>query len=511
MERKIIISVERQEKRIAIIDNGSLEQYFCERPDHTRLMGNIYKAKVESVVSGIQAAFINLGLKKNGFLYITDITKPLADYKEIIEEEAEELEPTRFKEDVSIQDVLRPNQEVLVQVVKDNISTKGPRLTTNISLPGRYLVLMPYQKCFGISKRIHNQEERERLRSIIKDFRLPRGAGLIVRTFAEDASKKELIRDFKYLMHLLKRINHNSKRQSSPALIHQEYDLISRVIRDYFSEDVETLIVDDKKEFVRISHFLKFLTPDLKSKLSFYAGKKPLFEEYNLEDSIERMHKRNVKLKSGGYIIIEPTESLISIDVNTGRFVKKGSLEETAFITNKEAAVEISRQLKLRDLGGIIIIDFIDMPQRHQRQKIFRLLLEALRSDRAKTKVLPVSDLGVLEMTRQRVGKSLESASSQTCCYCGGKGLVKSISTIAIEALRGIKKFLRKTENKELSVFLHPKVASYIFNQQRQEFTFLEEEYGAKINIEPDANQHLEDIRITKGFNGAQKDNRDFA
>ncbi|MCK4518973.1 MAG: Rne/Rng family ribonuclease [Candidatus Omnitrophica bacterium] len=499
MRRKIIISVERQEKRIAIIDNGSLEQYFCERPDHTRLMGNIYKAKVESVVSGIQAAFINLGLKKNGFLYITDITKPFADYKEIIEEEAEELEPTRFKEDVSIQDVLRPNQEVLVQVVKDNISTKGPRLTTNISLPGRYLVLMPYQKCFGISKRIHNQEERERLRSIIKDFRLPRGAGLIVRTFAEDASKKELIRDFKYLMHLLKRINHSSKRRSSPALIHQEYDLIFRVIRDYFSEDVETLMVDDEKEFVRISHFLKFLTLDLKSKLSLYTGKKPLFEEYNLEESIERIHRRNVKLKSGGYIIIEPTESLISIDVNTGRFVKKGSLEETAFITNKEAAVEISRQLKLRDLGGIIIIDFIDMPQRQQRQTIFRILLEALKSDRAKTKILPVSELGVLEMTRQRVGKSIESASSQTCCYCGGKGLVKSVATIAIEALRGIKKFLRKTESKELSVFLHPKVASYIFNQQSQEFTFLEEEYAAKINIEPDASQHLEDIRIENG------------
>ncbi|MDP8261069.1 MAG: Rne/Rng family ribonuclease [Candidatus Kappaea frigidicola] len=498
MKRKIIINVEKQEKRIAVVENGNLEQYFSERPDHKRFVGNIYKAKVDTVVSGIQAAFVNLGMKKNGFLYVSDITKPFGDYKEILEEEAEELEPTRFKENVNIKDVLRPGQEVIVQIVKDNISTKGPRLTTNISLPGRYLVLMPYQSCTGISKRIREPEERERLKNIIGGFRMPEGVGLIVRTLAEGASKRELIRDFKYLMRLMKRINYVSHRVACPALVHEEYDLVLRVIRDYFSEDVECLIVDNKKEYGRIYKFLNSLTPDLKSKLQFHQSEKSLFEEYKLEDQIEKITKRHVQLKSGGYIIIEPTESLISIDVNTGSFVKKGSLEETAYITNKESANEIVRQLKLRDLGGIIIIDFIDMNSRRHRQDIYKILLTSLKKDRAKTKVLPISELGVVEMTRQRVGKSLESAFSETCPYCKGKGLVKSNFTIAIEALRGIRKTLKSLNVGKIRVSLHPSVASYIFNELRCELNLLETEYNAKIVIEADTKEHIENVRITK-------------
>ncbi len=498
MKRKIIINVEKQEKRIVVMENGDLEQYFSERPDHKRFVGNIYKAKVDTVVSGIQAAFVNLGMKKNGFLYVSDITKPFGDYKEILEEEAEELVPTRFKENINIKDVLRPRQEVIVQIVKDNIGTKGPRLTTNISLPGRYLVLMPYQSCTGISKRIRDPEERERLKNIIGSFRLPEGAGLIVRTLGEGASKRELIRDFKYLIRLMKRINYISRRVACPSLVHEEYDLVLRVIRDYFSEDIECLVVDDKKEFGRIYKFLNSLTPDLKSKLKLHVDGKSLFEEYKLEDQIEKITKRHVQLKSGGYIIIEPTESLVSIDVNTGSFVKKESLEETAFITNKEAANEIVRQLKLRDLGGIIIIDFIDMNLRQHRQEIYRILLIALKKDRAKTKVLPISELGVVEMTRQRVGKSLESAFSETCPHCKGKGLVKSSPTIAIEALRSIKKSLKILKVPGIKVNLHPKVASYIFNELREEVNNLENEYNTKILIEADSKEHIENVRITK-------------
>jgi Rne/Rng family ribonuclease len=498
MKRKIVINVEKHEKRIAVLENGDLQQYFSERPDHKRFVGNVYKAKVDTVVSGIQAAFVNLGMKKNGFLYISDITKPFGDYKEILEEEAEELEPTRFNDNIDIKEVLKPGQEVIVQIVKDNISTKGPRITTNISLPGRYLVLMPYQSFTGISKRIKDPEERERLKSIIKSFRLPEGAGLIVRTLGEGASKRELIRDFKYLMRLMKHINNVSRKAICPALIHEEYDLVLRVIRDYFSEDVENLVVDNKKEFNRIYKFLSNLTPDLKSKLKLYNGNKSLFEEHKLEDQIEEITKRHVQLKSGGYIIIEPTESLVSIDINTGSFVKKGSLEETAFITNKEAAYEIVRQLKLRDLGGIIIIDFIDMNSKHHRQEIYKIMLNALKNDRAKTKVLPISELGVVEMTRQRVGKSLESTFSETCPFCKGKGLVKSNHTVAIEAIRGIKKSLKSIKAPRIKVSLHPKVASYVFNEFRQELNNLQDEYNVKILIEAEPKENVENVKITK-------------
>lgn len=497
-KKEIVISIERQEKRVAILEDEELEQYFIERPGHERLVGNIYKAKVETVVSGIQAAFLDLGLKKNGFLYITDITKPFADYKEIIEEEAEELEPTRFKEIHNIKDVLNPGQDVLVQIVKGNIGTKGPRLTTNISLPGRYFVLMPYQKCLGISKKIINPQERERLKSIIKSLRLPEGAGLIVRTLGEKADKKELLRDFKYLLYLLRKINYYSKKQKSPCLIHEEYDLTLRIIRDYFSEEVGGLYVDDKKEFMRISRFLNFLAPELKSRLKLHEQPQSLFEKFNLEKLIRKFYQRRVELKSGGYIIIEPTESLVAIDVNTGRFVKKGSLEETAFITNKEAAVEISRQIRLRDLGGIIIIDFIDMANKHHRHEVFRILTELLKKDRAKTNALPISELGVAEMTRQRVGKSLEGVLFEPCPRCKGKGLIKSIATIAIEDLRQLKEYLRTCPEKEINVFLYPQLASYMFNKEKQELLLMEQEYKIKINIIADVNQGFEDINITK-------------
>ncbi len=498
MGTEVIIDVEKQEKRVAILENGELDQYFIERPQQRRLVGNIYKAKVETIVSGIQAAFLNLGLKKNGFLYVSDITKPFADYREIIEEEAEELEPTRFKQHVNIHDVLSSGQEVLVQVVKGDIGTKGPRLTTNISLPGRYLVLMPYQKCIGISKRIESAQERDRLRQIISSFKLPEGAGLIVRTFGEGVSKRELVRDYKYLYGLFKKINHKASRSKAPALIHEEYDLILRVIRDYFSEDVEKLIVDDKDEYHRIGRFLHSLTPGLKSRLVLHKDKKSLFEKLKLEQMVDKIYKRKVELKSGGYIIIEPTESLVAIDVNTGSFVKKDSLEETAYITNKEAAVEIARQIKLRDLGGIVVIDFIDMNSRKHQHEVYRTLMKTLKNDRAKTKVLPISELGVVEMTRQRVGKSLESMSYQTCPNCKGKGLIKSIPTVAIDALRSIKKILQLNKCRELNVHLNPKVASYIFNNQRKELVELESDHRIRINLLADEGLSVGDINIAK-------------
>jgi len=498
MRKKIIIDVEKIEKRVAILENGNLEQYFIERPEYERLVGNIYKAKVKNVVSGIQAAFLDLGLKMNGFLYISDITKPFADYREIIEEEAEELEPTRFKENINIQDLLKPNQEVLVQVVKGNIGTKGPRLTTNISLPGRFLVLMPYQRCFGISKKISDIKERERLRNIIKDFKLPKDAGLIVRTMGEGTDKKELFRDYKYLMNLFKKIDYKFKKVESPSLIHKEYDLVLRVIRDYFSEEVDELIVDDKEELAKILRFLHALAPQLKSRVKLHKDKISLFERFKLEEQIEKIYERKVELKSGGYVVIEPTEAMVAIDVNTGSFVKRDSLEETVFVTNKEAAYEIARQIKLRDLGGIIVIDFIDMRSKEHRKRIFEEFVSQFNKDKAKTKVLPISELGVVEMTRQRVGKSLESVSFENCPWCHGRGLVKTIPTIAIDVLRMLKKHIKYSKAGNFILHLNPKVASYLFNQAREQLSSLEKESKIQIMIEADSSKGLEEVEITK-------------
>ena len=397
-----------------------------------------------------------------------------------------------------IEDLLKMNQDVLVQVVKEPLGTKGPRVTTHIALPGRYVVLMPNDKTRGISQRIADKEERVRLRRILDKLSLPKDVGIIVRTVAEASQERKLAREIKYLMQLWTRINNASLKEKAPCLIHEEHDLVLRVLRDLFTEDIDKLLVDSKAEYRKIAHFLGFLSRDLRTKLELYQDKIPLFEKSSIEEEIGRIFEKKVSLRCGGYVVIEQTEGLVAIDVNTGRCTKKKNLEETAYIVNREAAQEIARQVRLRDMGGIIVIDFIDMEKREYRKKVFRALEEALRRDKAKINLLPLSSIGLIEMTRQRRRLSPESLSYERCPYCQGRGSVKSSTTITISALRKIRKFLEKNRKRQIQLSVHPKIAGYLLNKDKRESPLhtLEREFKTRIMVATNPDLHIEELKI---------------
>ncbi|MBN3038671.1 MAG: Rne/Rng family ribonuclease [Candidatus Omnitrophica bacterium] len=501
MYQEILITCESQEKRVAILEGRSLEEFYVERQGAQRSVGNIYKGVVNSIVPGIGAAFVNIGLEKNGFLYVQDLTLP--DYEKIAElvdrsyvyEGA--IANNNAKRQPDIKDMLKMGQEIMVQLVKEPLGTKGARLTTNISLPGRYLVLMPQASHVGISRRIQDNKERQRLRELLKGIKLPPNMGMIVRTAGCGANKREFLQDLRYLMGLWRKIRNTFNRKTAPSLAHEEYDLVLRVIRDSFTAQANRLLVDSKQEYKRIMHFLNIVAPSLKNRVHYYTQDVPLFEKKGVEDEIAKIHDRKVNLKSGGYITIDPTEALVAIDVNSGRFTRKKDPEETATMVNLEAAREIARQVRLRDIGGIIIIDFIDMKSRRNRNKVLDTLSSALKRDHhAKTDISNVSELGLVEMTRQRVRKSLESVVYQTCSYCQGRGLVKSSATMSIMALRKIKKVLQTNKKKTILVFAHPEVASYLVNEHRLALAELENKFRAKVLIKQDTGLHVEKLTI---------------
>ena len=403
MSREILINVEPQEKRVAIVSDGQLQEYYIERPQDRTIVGNIYKGKIDAVLPSLGAAFVDIGLAKKGFLYLSEI------------EEAFEQVDTPIKK---AHKEIKKGQEVLVQVVKESFGTKGPRLSTHIGLAGRYLVIMPSDKQVGISRRIEDDLERKRLRQIFSELKLPKDVGFIVRTAACGKSKQELMRDAQFLYKLWKRLEKTSAQKKSPSLIYEEYDLTLRVIRDSFTEDVSKLLVDSKPEFYRIRHFMRTFLSYLSNRVEFYKGD-DLFAEKDIERQINRIYESKIYLKSKAYLVIEPTEGLVVIDVNSGGFKKKFNQEDTAFKVNCEAAHEVARQLALRDLGGIIVIDFIDMEKERHRREILNILKKALNDDKAKYDILGISKFGVVEMTRERVHKP---------CRCS---LINPVHTVA--------------------------------------------------------------------------------
>lgn len=499
MHKEIFINVTQHEKRVAILENKRMEEFYIERPDYVNLVGNIYKGRVESVLPGMGAAFVELGLAKNGFLYVDDAVSGVASYEKLMEEGVEEgyaAKPESKKTLPSISELLKKNDDVLVQIVKEPIGTKGARLTTHISIPGRFLVLMPFDNHIGLSKRIESREERDRIRKIIEDLRLPKDIGFIVRTAAQGASLKDFARESRYLINLWNHIKVRAKRVRPPQLIHPEYDTILRVARDIFTNDVAKLEVDSKFEFKRISRFLRILAPHLRPRLRFYGDKIPIFEKFDIERQVEKIYNRIVQLKSGGYLIFDQTESLVAIDVNSGKFVGRKNLEDTVFRTNMEAAEEIPRQLKLRDIGGIIIIDFIDMEYPSHRKSVFKTLEKNLEDDKAKTNILNISSIGLVEMTRQRVRKSIESKSYQKCPFCDGRGIVKSVSTISIELMRKLEGLLQNVKTREAFVSLHPEVAYYASGPERNMIKPLERRFRKTIRVIEDPNIRMDEIRV---------------
>ncbi len=498
MAREIYINVDTHEKRVVVLDNKKIHEFYIESSGAINLVGNIYKGRVESVLPGIDAAFVNIGLEKNGFLYVSDVEKDASDFDRLLDEEAapyqEKAEGSRKAQSISA--VLKKNDEVLVQVVKEPIGTKGARLTTHISIPGRFLVLMPFDNRIGLSKRIEDKSERDRIRKIIEELKLPKDVGFIVRTAAIGASLKDFFSETRYLIRLWQHIKYKARKAKPPQLIHHEFDLILRTARDMFTNDVGKLEVDSKNDFRRISRFLKICSPHLRSRLRLYRERTPLFEKYDIERHINKIYNRIINLRGGGYLVFDETESLVAIDVNSGKSVGHRNLEETAFRTNLEAAEEIPRQLKLRDIGGIIIIDFIDMEISGHRKAVFKALERALEGDKAKTKILNISSIGLVEMTRQRVRRSIEGKSYQKCPYCSGRGTIKGASTIASDLARQLARALSEAKGREIFVSLNPQVASHVLAPANNMIKPLERRFRKYIRIIEDPNQHIEEIKI---------------
>lgn len=481
MAKEILININSQEKRVAIVDGPQLEEFYIERPQDRTIVGNIYKGKVEAVMSSIGAAFVNIGLQKKGFLYLSEIT-----------ELPESIEGNNIVKKIEVKE----GQEVLVQVVKESFGAKGPRLSTHIGLPGRYLVLMPQDAHLGVSRRIEDEAEKRRLKQILEELRLPKDIGFIVRTAAESKSKRELYRDARFLIKLWSRIKKTNQRRTVPGLVYEEYDLVLRAIRDSFTEDISKLIIDSKVEFKRIRRFINVFLSYLTKRVELYKGA-DLFLDKGVERQINKIFENKIFLKSKAHIVIEQTEGLVVVDVNSGGFKKSKHPEETAFRVNSEAAVEIVRQLRLRDLGGIIVIDFIDMDKEKHRLEILNILKRELNKDKAKYDILGISKFGIVELTRERIHRTAVMLTYQECPYCKGKGRVKSPLTMSIYALKELTKFLAENLHRQnSSLILHPSVYQWIL-KEKSSLDAIERRFKTKINLISNPAFHIEDIKIS--------------
>jgi ribonuclease G len=443
-------------------------------------VGNIYKGKIEATLPSIGAAFVDIGLPKKGFLYLSEIEFAFESL-----ETPQQPAPSEIKK----------GQEILVQVVKESFGTKGPRLSTHIGLAGRYLVLMPQHKQVGISRRIDDDAERKRLRGVFSELKLPEGVGFIVRTAAIGKSKQELMRDAQFLLKLWRRLEKIAGQKKAPCLIYEEYDLTLRAIRDSFSEDVSKLIIDSKVEYYRIQHFMRTFLSYLSKRVELYRGDN-LFGEKGVEKQINKIFDSRVYLKSKAYLVIEPTEGLVVIDVNSGGFKKKLGQEETAFKVNCDAAVEVARQLILRDLGGIIVIDFIDMGKESHRREVLNILKKALRNDRAKYDILGISKFGLVEMTRERIHKTAQMLAYQPCPYCQGRGRIKSPATMAIYALKELKRFLKDKSLKQVNLTLATQVIDELL-KDKESLRVIEQRFKTMINLISSPTLHIEEVKIS--------------
>jgi len=514
MKQEMLINVSQPEEcRIAIVEDQVLEELYIERSGQDNYVGNIYKGVVVNLEPSIQAAFVDCGVGRNGFLHISDIepqyfrqggydpTQPIvpgrpprqrSEHVDDVEEDDDDVDedaPRRaFRPGIRprvkppIQEILRRGDELLVQVIKEGIGTKGPTLSTYISIPGRYLVLMPALGRIGVSRKIEDEATRRRLRDVMLELNPPKGVGFIVRTAGADRTQKELSRDLAYLLRLWKVIVRRIKRCAAPVDIYEESDMIIRTIRDIFTADVDTIQIDEPAAFERAKEFLQLVMPRYVHRLKLYEGKEPLFHRYGLESEIARIHQRKVPLRSGGSIVIDQTEALVAIDVNSGSFRTDDSAEETAFQMNILAAREIARQIRLRDLGGVIVNDFIDMRKEKHRRGVERALRDSVKRDRARTKILRTSPFGLIEMTRQRIRPSLKRSVFMDCPACQGTGVVKTPESMAIEVVRLLMLASQGANIAQVTVTVATEVANYINNRKRREITALEE--GGNITVQ---------------------------
>lgn len=503
MSKEILINSTPQETRIALVENKKIAEFFFERNSDKGIVGNIYKGKVVRVLPGMQAAFVDIGHERAAFLYAGDFHKSKHNVEDVEMDDEEGFDAGEHKrrrrgyEEVPpIAELVREGQEILVQVAKGPIGTKGARLTCHISLPGRNVVFMPTLKHNGVSRKIESYEQRKRLKKLIDQFRSREG-GFIVRTAASSGNAERQIKsDVDYLLNLWRKIDRNFKSHSAPKLLHYDLDLTTRVIRDFLDDDIDRMIVDSTYEHRRILRFVRNFNPELREKVDLYEEPTPLFDKYGVEQEINKALGKRVWLKSGGYLIIETTEALTSIDVNTGRFVGKKTLEETILKTNLEAAEEIVKQLRLRNIGGIIIIDFIDMERDSSKEQVYHFLEEQLRDDKSRTTILKISSLGLVEMTRKRSRESVLRYLTEPCSACDGRGFVKSRIALAHQVLRDIRRELPALLDDHLYVTVHPEIYSVLKHQENDAIVALEKQYQKGIKLSSNSDFHVEQISV---------------
>ena len=499
MGNVLVINTTSQETRVALVEQGVIAEFFIERKRDRSIVGNVYKGRVLRVLPGMQAAFVDIGQEKAAFLYVADVYNMHEAYMSDVdsEEGASETPQSRGRTRPlgPIEDRLSEGQEILVQVAKAPIGTKGARVTSHITLPGRYLVHMPTFDHVGVSRRIDDEEERERLRETI-ERRRQTGTGVIVRTASENVSEEALYRDLEYLSDLWRDVLKDFEQKKAPALLYEELDLTLRSARDLITDEVDEVVIDDAQEHRRICDFVERFMPGMGTAVKHYQRGEPIFDAYGIEIEIARALGRKVWLKSGGYLVIDSTEALTAIDVNTGKFVGQHTLEDTILQINLEAVRELVYQLRLRNIGGLIIVDFIDMEKGTNREKVFQILEEKLKEDKAKTNVLKISEFGLVEMTRKRVRESLVQTLCEPCFYCEGKGYIRSRETVTYEILREIQREAPVTPGKVIGVLAHPDVAHLLYDEERETLEGYEADYGRRIEVRANTGYHIEQFEV---------------
>ncbi len=513
MKKEMLINVlQPEECRIAILEDGILEELYVERSSQGGIVGNIYKGKIVNLEPSIQAAFVDFGIGRNGFLHVSDVDyqyykhlvsdKPDRDEKRDGDEKGRggrgrngKFNERNDRNKPPMQEIFQRGSEVLVQVIKEGVGTKGPTLSTYISIPGRYIVLMPSLQRVGVSRKIEDDDVRRKLRGVLREINPPKGLGFIVRTAGTDRTPKDLQRDLNYLLRLWKRIVRRMEKHPSPVDIYAESDMIIRTLRDVYTLDIESIWIDQPEAYERARDFMKVVMPRNVDSIQLYDGKEPLFHKYGIEREIDKIHSRQVKLSAGGSLVIDQTEALVAIDVNSGNYRADNNAEQNAYQVNMAAAEEIARQIRLRDLGGVIVNDFIDMRDERHRRNVERKLRECVRRDRARTKVLRISPFGLIEMTRQRIRPSLRRSTYEDCPCCSGVGQVKTAESMAIEVMRSLMNTANHPDVCSVQIEVNQRVAHYLINKKRREIVALEENYEVAINVLAGANvgpEHLE-------------------
>jgi len=512
--RELIINSEPLEKRVALLVDGRLEKFEIERHSDDRMVGGIFKGKIKNLDPGLKAAFVDIGYSKNAFLHYWDMLPAAADSSVEVVRVNKKKDAAPRPSEPTVKDIpsmYPPGSEIVIQVTKGPIGTKGPRTTTNLSIPGRYLILTPYSDGCGISRKIEDIHERKRLKQLINELTIPEGMGVIVRTAGEGKKSRYFVRDLHILLKKWEDIASKMQSERPPAGLYQEPDLVERTVRDFLTEEVDRVLIDNRDDYERTADLVGLISKRSRSKIAFYKDSIPIFERFNIERQIEQTFHRKVTLPSGGEIIIDETEALIAIDVNTGSHKNRsGDEKNTIYSVNLEAAVEISRQIRLRNLGGLIICDFIDMKERRHRNGVYERMVECMAEDKAKNHILPISQLGILQMTRQRQQESLSSNLYTDCPYCRGRGIVKSATTMSVELQRRLGSVSRRIQLRNdgkdynLRVLVHPSILERLRNEDADLLVRMEKLYGVKLAFRADPSYHVENFKIVNATTGEE-------